>query len=241
MSGSTTSGRSAGALPGPGAARVALAEPGRCLLAACALRRTGQVAAAGTGAAGARASSGWLAAPEQSRLGQGQSAAESEQGSADQCPRVRLLPGQAAELLLRSRRHPRAADERQEASKGSRTPQRALGVLAGGRDGLVAMQRKGLSVIRSARTRATFGGSALAPTGSALRHLPAGAGPAAAAGHLPAQVCTKCGQPWRRSTRPVSFREGRAAARGHSCRVAVGRRPGPGWSSIRSSAPAPWP
>ncbi len=51
-----------------------------------------------------------------------------------------------------------------KATRGSRTPQSALGVLAGGRDGLVAMRRKASAVTRWARTPAMSGASDRRPT-----------------------------------------------------------------------------
>lgn len=91
-------------------------------------------------------------------------------------------------------------------SQGSRTPQRALGILAGGRDGLVAMQRRGLSghplgknpgdVWRLGSSSYRGAHFATFPAGLVRRPLLATCAP---------RVCTSCRQPWRRSRAPVTF------------------------------------
>ena len=99
-------------------------------------------------------------------------------------------------------------------SNGSRTPQAALGVLAGGRDGLVAMQRKGLSGHPLGKNpsdvwrigSSSYRGAHFATFPPELVRRPLLA-------TCPPQVCTACGQPWRRSSRPVVFDEGQPQAR----------------------------
>jgi len=98
--------------------------------------------------------------------------------------------------------------------QSTRTPQSALGVLAGGRDGLVAMSEKGLSghplgknpsdVWRTASSSYRGAHFATFPPEIVRRPLLA---------TCPEQVCTACGQPWRRSTRRVEFEAGRALLR----------------------------
>jgi site-specific DNA-methyltransferase (adenine-specific) len=99
-------------------------------------------------------------------------------------------------------------------SRGSRTPQAALGVLAGGRDGLVAMQRKGLSGHPLGKNpgdvwrigSSSYRGAHFATFPSELVRRPLLA-------TCPPLVCTKCGLPWRRSTRPVDFTDGQPQTR----------------------------
>lgn len=99
-------------------------------------------------------------------------------------------------------------------SSGSRTPQSALGVLAGGRDGLVAMSRKGLSGHPLGKNpgdvwrvgSASYRGAHFATFPPELIRRPLVAS-------CPPQVCTACGQPWRRSTRRVQFLDGEPQAR----------------------------
>lgn len=94
-------------------------------------------------------------------------------------------------------------------SKGSRTPQDALGVLAGGREGLVAMQRKGLSGHPLGKNpgdvwrigSSSYRGAHFATFPPELVRRPLLA-------TCPAKVCSKCCQPWRRSTQRVIFEEG---------------------------------
>jgi site-specific DNA-methyltransferase (adenine-specific) len=94
-------------------------------------------------------------------------------------------------------------------SSGSRTPQTALGVLAGGREGLVAMQRKGLSGHPLGKNpgdvwrigSSSYRGAHFATFPPELVRRPLLA-------TCPPQVCTACGQPWRRSTRAVIFDNG---------------------------------
>lgn len=91
-------------------------------------------------------------------------------------------------------------------SSGSRTPQHALGVLAGGRDGLVAMQRKGLSGHPLGKNpgdvwrigSSSYRGAHFATFPPELVRRPLLA-------TCPPKVCMACGQPWRRSSRPVEF------------------------------------
>lgn len=92
---------------------------------------------------------------------------------------------------------------------GSRTPQSALGVLAGGRDGLVAMAEKGLSGHPLGKNpgdvwrigSASFRGAHFATFPPELVRRPLLA-------TCPEAVCTACGSPWRRSARRVEFRAG---------------------------------
>ncbi len=101
-----------------------------------------------------------------------------------------------------------------KASKGSRTPQHALGVLAGGRDGLVAMQRKGMSGHPLGKNpgdvwrigSSSFRGAHFATFPPELIRRPLLA-------TCPPRVCTKCGCPWRRSTRRVDFVGGQPQVR----------------------------
>jgi site-specific DNA-methyltransferase (adenine-specific) len=94
-------------------------------------------------------------------------------------------------------------------SKGSRTPQAALGVLAGGRDGLVAMQRKGLSGHPLGKNpsdvwrigSSSYRGAHFATFPPELVRRPLLA-------TCPPQVCTQCSQPWRRSLQRVVFEGG---------------------------------
>lgn len=90
--------------------------------------------------------------------------------------------------------------------RGTRTPQSALGVLAGGRDGLVAMAAKGMSGHPLGKNpgdvwrigSASYRGAHFATFPPELVRRPLLA-------TCPEQVCTGCGQPWRRSTRRVEF------------------------------------
>ena len=91
-------------------------------------------------------------------------------------------------------------------TNGSRTPQAALGVLAGGRDGLVAMSRKGLSGHPLGKNpgdvwrigSASYRGAHFATFPLELVRRPLLA-------TCPPQVCTVCGRPWRRSVQRVDF------------------------------------
>jgi site-specific DNA-methyltransferase (adenine-specific) len=91
-------------------------------------------------------------------------------------------------------------------SEGSRTPQSALGVLAGGRDGLVAMSRKGLSGHPLGKNpgdvwrigSSSYRGAHFATFPPELVRRPLLA-------TCPPHVCIKCGQPWRRSLQRVEF------------------------------------
>jgi DNA modification methylase len=113
-------------------------------------------------------------------------------------------------------------------SKGSRTPQKALGVLAGGRDGLVAMQRKGLSGHPLGKNpgdvwrigSSSYRGAHFATFPPELVRRPLLA-------TCPPKACTKCGQPWRRSTRPVIFDNGQPQERPFiPCACGAPTRPG---------------
>jgi site-specific DNA-methyltransferase (adenine-specific) len=113
-------------------------------------------------------------------------------------------------------------------SPGARTPQSALGVLAGGRDGLVAMSRKGLSGHPLGKNpgdvwrigSSSYRGAHFATFPPELVRRPLLA-------TCPAKVCTACGQPWRRSTRPVEFVDATAQARPLiPCGCAAPTRPG---------------
>lgn len=91
-------------------------------------------------------------------------------------------------------------------SAGARTPQSALGVLAGGRDGLVAMGRKGLSGHPLGKNpsdvwqmgSSSYRGAHFATFPPELVRRPLLA-------TCPLQVCTGCDQPWRRSLQPVTL------------------------------------
>lgn len=113
-------------------------------------------------------------------------------------------------------------------SSGSRTPQHALGVLAGGRDGLVAMQRKGLSGHPLGKNpgdvwrigSSSYRGAHFATFPPELVRRPLLA-------TCPAYVCTKCGLPWRRSSRPVEFIDGQPQTRPFvPCGCGAPTRPG---------------
>jgi DNA modification methylase len=99
-------------------------------------------------------------------------------------------------------------------SRGSRTPQAALGKLAGGRDGLVAMARAGRSGHPLGKNpgdvwslgSASYRGAHFATFPPELIRRPILA-------TCPPQVCTDCGQPWRRSTRRVVIQDGQAESR----------------------------
>jgi site-specific DNA-methyltransferase (adenine-specific) len=120
---------------------------------------------------------------------------------------------------LQSRRAP---------SSGSRTPQTALGALAGGRDGLVAMARTGRSGHPLGKNpgdvwrlgSASYRGAHFATFPPELIRRPILA-------TCPPRVCTGCGNPWRRSTRRVVIGRGLAQGRPFipcNCRAAT--RPG---------------
>lgn len=101
-----------------------------------------------------------------------------------------------------------------KASHGSRTPQAALGALAGGRDGLVAMARAGLSGHPLGKNpgdvwrlgSASYRGAHFATFPPELVRRPILA-------TCPPHVCTACRLPWRRSTRRVDFVAGTAQPR----------------------------
>jgi DNA modification methylase len=91
-------------------------------------------------------------------------------------------------------------------TNGSQTSPAALGVLAGGRDGLVAMARRGSSGHPLGKNpgdvwrigSSSYRGAHFATFPPQLIRRPLLA-------TCPATVCTSCGQPWRRSTRHVRF------------------------------------
>jgi len=123
------------------------------------------------------------------------------------------------EPLTSSRRAP---------SHGSRTPQSALGVLAGGRDGLVAMARKGISGHPLGKNpgdvwrigSASYRGAHFATFPPELVRRPL-------LSSCPPKVCTMCGLPWRRSTRAAEFAEGVAQSRPFvACACGAATRPG---------------
>ncbi len=99
-------------------------------------------------------------------------------------------------------------------TRGSRTPQSALGVLAGGRDGLVAMQRKGLSGHPLGKNptdvwrlgSSSFRGAHFATFPPELVRRPLLA-------TCPPAVCTACRRPWRRSGATVTFMDGKPQER----------------------------
>jgi site-specific DNA-methyltransferase (adenine-specific) len=113
-------------------------------------------------------------------------------------------------------------------SRGTRTPQSALGALAGGRDGLVAMQRKGLSGHPLGKNpgdvwrigSSSYRGAHFATFPPELVRRPLLA-------TCPPQVCTVCGQPWRRSSQPVTFEAGQPQTRPFvPCTCQAPTRPG---------------
>lgn len=89
---------------------------------------------------------------------------------------------------------------------GSRTPQAALGALAGGRDGLVAMAQRGMSGHPLGKNpsdvwhigSSSYRGAHFATFPPELVRRPLLAS-------CPPKVCGACHQPWRRSTRRVTF------------------------------------
>jgi DNA modification methylase len=95
------------------------------------------------------------------------------------------------------------------ASRGTRTPQHALGVLAGGRGGLVAMARSGRSSHPLGKNpgdvwrlgSSSFRGSHFATFPPELVRRPLLA-------TCPPRVCTACGAPWRRSNQKVALVDG---------------------------------
>jgi site-specific DNA-methyltransferase (adenine-specific) len=99
-------------------------------------------------------------------------------------------------------------------TKGTRTPQAALGRLAGGRDGLLAMASEGRSGHPLGKNpgdvwalgSASYRGAHFATFPANLVRRPILA-------TCPERVCSACHRPWRRSTRPVQLQEGRAQPR----------------------------
>jgi site-specific DNA-methyltransferase (adenine-specific) len=98
------------------------------------------------------------------------------------------------------------ASQRKPSPRTSRTPQSALGVLAGGREGLVAMARKGMSGHPLGKNpgdvwrigSASYRGAHFATFPPELVRRPL-------LSTCPPQVCTACCSPWRRSRRRVRF------------------------------------
>jgi site-specific DNA-methyltransferase (adenine-specific) len=91
-------------------------------------------------------------------------------------------------------------------SRGAATPARALGTLAGSRAGLVAMARQG----RSAHPLGKNPGDVWRIGSSSYRGAHFATFPAELVRRpllatCPERVCTRCRQPWRRSTRRVRF------------------------------------
>lgn len=92
------------------------------------------------------------------------------------------------------------------ASSGSRTPQAALGTLAGSRGGLVAMARSGRSSHPLGKNPSdvwTIGSSSY--RGAHFATFPPAIARRPLLATCPATVCAVCGDPWRRSTRAVAF------------------------------------
>lgn len=89
---------------------------------------------------------------------------------------------------------------------GARTPQHALGTLAGGRDGLVAMARSG----RNGHPLGKNPGDVWSIGSSGFRGAHFATFPPEVVRRpilatCPPSVCVNCAQPWRRSTRRVEF------------------------------------
>lgn len=113
-------------------------------------------------------------------------------------------------------------------TRGARTPQAALGVLAGGREGLVAMAQSGRSGHPLGKNpgdvwrlgSASYRGAHFATFPPELIRRPLLA-------TCPPQVCTACRSPWRRSTRRVEFIQGQAQERPFvPCACGASTRPG---------------
>ncbi|HXZ71578.1 MAG TPA: DNA methyltransferase, partial [Streptosporangiaceae bacterium] len=113
-------------------------------------------------------------------------------------------------------------------SKGSRTPPEVLGKLAGSRDGLVAMNRKGLTGHPLGKNpgdvwaigSSSYRGAHFATFPPELVRRPL-------LSTCPEKVCTACQRPWRRSTRRVVFEDGQPQARALvPCPCGVATRPG---------------
>jgi site-specific DNA-methyltransferase (adenine-specific) len=112
--------------------------------------------------------------------------------------------------------------------RGSRTPASALGVLAGGRDGLVAMAAKGMSGHPLGKNpgdvwrlgSSSYRGAHFATFPPDLIRRPLLA-------TCPRQVCSACQAPWRRSTRRVEFVDGQPQPRAFvACDCGAPTRPG---------------
>jgi DNA modification methylase len=113
-------------------------------------------------------------------------------------------------------------------TSGARTPQSALGVLAGGRDGLVAMAKAGRSGHPLGKNpgdvwrlgSSSYRGAHFATFPPELIRRPLLA-------TCPETICTNCGQPWRRSSRAVETIAGVAKARPFvPCECQAPTRPG---------------
>lgn len=111
---------------------------------------------------------------------------------------------------------------------GSRTPPTALGRLAGSRDGLVSMARRGLSGHPLGKNpgdvwrigSASFRGAHFATFPPELIRRPL-------LSSCPPRVCSTCNRPWRRSTRRVRFDNGKPQARPFlPCPCSAPTRPG---------------
>lgn len=93
-----------------------------------------------------------------------------------------------------------------KASTGSRTPAAALGALAGSRGGLVAMAKQGRSshpLGKNPSDAWTIGSSSY--RGAHFATFPPEIVRRPLLATCPPTVCVMCGDPWRRSTRPVEF------------------------------------
>jgi site-specific DNA-methyltransferase (adenine-specific) len=97
---------------------------------------------------------------------------------------------------------------------GSRTPARELGRLSGSRDGLLRLTREGRSGHPLGKNpgdvwrigSSSYRGAHFATFPAELVRRPILAG-------CPPNVCTRCREPWRRSTAPVEFIDGRPRPR----------------------------
>lgn len=98
------------------------------------------------------------------------------------------------------------ATSTRRASSGAATPSSALGVLAGPRAGLVAMARGGRSAHPLGKNPGdvwTIGSSSY--RGAHFATFPPEIARRPLLATCPATVCAVCGDPWRRSTRAVTF------------------------------------
>jgi site-specific DNA-methyltransferase (adenine-specific) len=100
------------------------------------------------------------------------------------------------------------------ARTGSRTPPRELGRLSGSRDGLLRLTQEGRSGHPLGKNpgdvwrigSSSYRGAHFATFPAELVRRPILAG-------CPPTICTRCRAPWRRSTAPVSYRDGMAQPR----------------------------